>query len=526
MAMLGRGVLILMLALAVAPAVAAPGPSGGAVLAVEAYIAAVQEGDEAATRCLWSAPYLAEASALGIRYPGVICPWDLASPVTADQRLGRRAVYRVEAPVLDGGTGVVTVVRTAGGTPAVHDYGVVWENGAWRLADRIWLAGRSWPERRTIYTRLRGEDVEGLDPAACTALDHEVERQAGLLGAGPEHLAEMAAAGIPYYVTDDATVAALTGYPTRGMANLAAGAVISSDFPHFHEMAHLVANAVLGEIPLHTHPLLQEGLACRLGGRWGRAPAAILYTGWFHLDLDLITVAEVLTWEGFHRSTAGPDGSYAVAALVVDLVRERAGWDGVRRLYRQCSGPPQTLQSWTAPEVARLVLDACGLSGDVAALETAVREHAARWRRCGLWPGVDVTRDLHWRRLEGARGTVAVARHEDRWLVGVAARDYPFLVTLDGPLPDGGGTGSVPGRLFAEQWPQREREGARWGLVCRPDNVGLYDYATNRLVSTWVAGFSGEDPLEDEPSLGLTFAVAVPDELVGIPLEDLHLSLP
>ena len=55
--------------------------------------------------------------------------------------------------------------------------------------------------------------------------------------------------------------------------------------------------------------------------------------------------------------------------------------------------------------------------------------------------------------------------------------------------------------VFRDQLPDRIWLGRRWGLICRPASVSLYDFTANRLASVWVGDFTGELPL-DEGHLG------------------------
>ena len=510
----GRWIMPMIVFLACIPATLAGAAEADPAAAVADYIDAVHRGAWDEARGYWSPAYLAEAGALGITYVEVPCPWDLASPVILDHISGTVREYRIEIDHRDSDLIAVSIAPVAGGaTP--WGYALVLEGGTWRLADRIWAAGRRWPVRDTRYCMLRGPEVHGLDDRACAELDGFIEDCASSLGADAAALADLARIRIPYYVTDDATVAALTGHPTKGMANLAAGAVISSHFPHFHELVHLLVNWVLRDVSLFTHPLLQEGLACRLGGRWGRAGEVILYTGWFHLDLGLSEVADVLTWDGFHAGSGGADGNYAVSALVCELVREQAGWAGLMRLYEQLSGPLERLRSMSGSDVAGAVVEVCGWSTDdpVATLTTAVEEQASRWRRCGVTPGGGDNRDDDALRFENERGRLVVQPIGRTWSMRLQAVEYPCGVVLS-PLESVRDAGADPwSSLYAEQWPGRKWDGARWGVVCRPETVGLYDYVTNRLVATWVADFSGEPHLGEGDQAWLEFTVTVPDEL-------------
>ena len=514
---------LLLITIATAPAAAESAPTPSRV--VEAYLSAIgdQRWDEA--RALWSPEYLADSKRLGITYLDQPCAWDLASaPVLARQALrDGTAVATCDLVEQDDATATVLVQVRSADTTHVTRYGLLHAGDTWQLVNPIWLAGRSWSEHTTDYCRLYVQRDGLLNDIALAELDRFVAETVRCQGAGDDRLAELRRVKIPYYLADEATVAELTGYPTKGMADLAAGAVISSHFPHFHELAHLLVNWALKEVPLYTLPWLQEGVACRLGGRWGRSPEVILYMGRVNLDLAMVTPAEVLTWSGFRQAPAGPDATYGAGALLCDLVVSEAGWPALLDLYRAQSGDLAAVSGWTDHRVADAVGRACGWTGPttVPALIDSVVRHSERRRRCGIVPGPPV--DASSAAVVTEADGVHIRRAGSVLEVAVAGETWPVVLVLDDRPPDhrqrpaqGAST------LFQEYLPDTDWRGERWGLVCHRRSVGFYDFGTNRLMGTWVADFSGEILPADE-SGRLVFTLAGPDPRPGGPIwpEDL-----
>lgn len=510
--------LLICLPVAAAPDPADPTPRD----LVAAYVDAVRGARWDEARTLWSPDYLAECEALGITYRDQPCAWDLASPIILYRDALRSGRGRIEVSSAEahGAEQRIQVRLTMDEAGQVYTYGAVRVDRQWRLAGRTWLEGRHWQLHRTRYCRIYSRQPDRLDPATCAALDRFIEQTARRLGVPARRIDILAEAGIPYYLADDETVADLTGYSTKGMADLACGAVISSQFPHFHELAHLLVNWALQEVPLYTLPAVQEGLACRLGGRWGRSPEVILYTGWFHLDLGLITPVEILTREGFHAAAAGPDGSYGVGALVCDLVVENAGWPALLELYAALSGDLAVVTQLDAAVVAAAVGRACGWPPDTTpeALSVAVSEHSRRWRRCGVAPGVPAADDQGSTVLAVAEPGVEVRLQASRAVFKVTEAAWPVLLLVDdgsASVRDGDGAGASS--LFAEHRPDHVWDGTRWGVMCRPGTIGLYDYTTNVLLATWVADFSGERPLGEGGDRYLVFSLDWPPPSVDDP---------
>ncbi len=61
---------------------------------------------------------------------------------------------------------------------------------------------------------------------------------------------------------------------------------------------------------------------------------------------------------------------------------------------------------------------------------------------------------------------------------------------------------------FHEHLPRQEYQGQRYGLKVSPEEVALYDYATNQLLATWVAGFTEEMGACGDSENGVEFGIA------------------
>ena len=478
------------------------------------YLAAIADQRWADAEALWCPEYLADSKRLGITYLDQPCAWDLASaPVLAraDLRAGRVGTEVDVVRRTDERAEVVVQLR-AGDQTLSSRYGLTRDGDTWQLTNPIWLAGRSWPEYTTDYCRLFVQHAGLLNDVALNELDRFVVETAAQLGVGEDRLADLHRIKVPYYLADEATVAELTGYPTKGMADLAGGAVISSHFPHFHELAHLLVNWSVGEVPLYTLPWLQEGVACRLGGRWGRSPEVILYMGWVNLDMQMVTTADILTWSGFRQAPTGPNATYGVSALLCELVIGEAGWPALLDLYRKLSGGLEVVAGWTERRVADAVGCACGWTDPttVPALTDSVLRHSRCWRRCGIVPGPPA--DAPPAELITEADGVRIRRVGPALEVSVGGDTWPIVLLFD----DRSGTPrgrTAPGvsTLFQEHLPDADWQGERWGLVCRPRNVGFYDWGTNRLLGTWVADFSG-DVLPTDEHGRLVFSLVGPND--------------
>lgn len=467
------------LLLAAGPA-AADGKCHGASGAVHAYVQCVQEGRWEAARACWSPTFLAFAERHGVVPRTTPGWWDVASPVVGlrDELAADRAVCRVRARSdPEGAVATVTVVTAVDSIS--FTYAVVHEAGDWLLAGRTWGAARRWPTLQTRYFRIRHPAGHVVDPAAMAELDAFAAETVAKLGGDPSELARVPA---PYVVADAATVEEVTGHATVGMVDVASGTIVSSHFPHFHEAVHLLAGRVGPDLPMMQLPVFQEGLACLLGGRWGRSPAVVLHQGRVFLDWETLAPSDLLAAADFRRAPGGPDAAYAVAALVCATVEREAGLEQLLALNREFAGPAAAASAET---VAAAVARACAwpTSDDPRErLDMAVHELAREWRYCGIVPD-----------RGDPPAPPGIADGGSPWRVRVAGdEDGPTVLFWGEPDADPAARASS---VFTERIPGRIWSGRRWGLTCTPTSVSLYDFAANRLHGVWVADFTGDDPL-------------------------------
>ena len=451
---------------------------------VNRYIELVRRGEFRAATGLWSADFLTAAARLGIVYPDAVLPFDMASPLTlhlADLQAGA-ARLEVGAGDLSGDDFTVPVALAgAGGGPA-YRYAVIREDDTWRLANLAWAATRDWPRTESNYFAIICQDSSLLSESAVASLDDFVAATAVRFGLSPAHLDHLRDVKIPYILADDATVERLTGYATKGMGDLSAGLLVSSQFPHYHEAAHLLVNYALGAAPLHPLPALQEGLATLVGGRWGRSPAVILHMAWANAEMGFAAVADILTRGGFQSAAGGADASYPAAALLCDLIAADAGWPALLDLQRTLAEPPGPGRDANA--IAAVIGRACGWSPErpLPNLIAAWEQRREMYRRAGVAPG-------GWPDRPAPTGDDVDVAVVDGDLVFAVPGAEAMVALLPAATPGEAEAGSP---LFAELLPDRPYQGERCGIRCSASSISVYDFTTNRLVGVWVGDFAGE----------------------------------
>ncbi len=375
-----------------------------------------------------------------------------------------------------------------------------------RQTESIQRGGAHWPILTTEFFRIHYQPGGIPDSIACREMDVFVDQILTKLDPSGARVGELREQKMSYYLCDDDTVEKLTGYSTKGMADLSGRAVISSHFPHFHELAHLLVHITRQEPPLQTHPLLQEGIACLLGGRWGRAPATILYTSWVHRSFGMGKLDEIMTRDDFFTFQGGPDVAYPLGAMLCEVVRHEAGWPGLMALYENLSGSAEFVTSLTAEEVMGSVAAVCGwpLHEGRHRLDEAMDLAWPDYRQCGIAPGIPLPVEELVQVITLDGGEVRVRRRGERFMVQVKAEFFP--VYLLSPATGREASSS----LFADHLPDETYQGQRYGLRCSPNNIAWYDFATNQLLATWVSDFTDEHEACDDQNNGLVFEIFGP----------------
>jgi len=495
----GRLAGLLLLAVSLPASVAHGGPTVASDPRglVEDYLARLQGGDPGGADSLWVADDLRHANRLGIRYPAGPPKHDSASIIfpnlaAIQRREVRVSVARVEQ---EENQAEITLELTGPAGPGGCSYRAEKVAGVWKLASSLRLLTRGWACRDTRYFRLLAPEPSWWNDRLCHALTAEVNRQAAVLGVTEDRLLLLEREKFDLVFCKEAEVERLAGAPTRGFANLQFDAVVTQERFHTHEMAHLMVNFWLQELPLFTLPFFQEGTAVHLGGRWGKSPAVMEMLGVFLLENWDLDLADLLDFQGFHRVMA--DLSYPVAGLFCGFLLERVGAERYRRLYLAASGTAEEVQGLEPDRIKSLLQEITGTPW--SELMADFDRWWPRRRDGGLRPLAELPGEVAMKDSSGT-GVVRVGCGGERtWfeveLVPGANRGVVLLRESEPEF-------SPPSRsnLFADRLPGEAYRGERAGIIfdAEAQEVGLYDFALDLLVAKFAVGLGGKDSLWDE----------------------------
>ena len=367
-----------------------------------------------------------------------------------------------------------------------------------RRGDWFWLGypqdfySAGWPVIESRYLRIRTHPAmqKYLNPVSLAEVDRFVEQIANRLNMTDQMLASIRTSKIEYFFCpSDSVVQQISGFLVKGTLDLASNDIISADFPHFHELVHLLVNVRLQELPLYTLPFVREGLAVYLAGRWGKHPAPLLDLAVFLYEQELVVFDSILTMSGF-ESESGADIVYPVAGLFTSYLIDKMGMPKFLDLYLRLSGKFPEVNNLSIRDIQTAFAETTGrASWDD--LETDFMNYLKQHKEKEVvaLPGLGKQGG---KIIDDTRFTVF---DNGDWLA------FEFVAAPGDTLCQGnlifGPIDSLKGQvssLFEAQYRDGTLvDGYRYGVRYDQNEAGLYDYVTNQLVAKYIWGITPSD---------------------------------
>ena len=470
-----------------------------AIPVFDEYLQLIADGNYEIAADMWTPEALERSSRFGIKFTDIPMKVDCNSPIM--RNLGEMEA-NILSPVrqyedLDSAQWYrLEYANIYGSSLLKHNYYMQ------RRGDWFWISyaqdfyGASWPVTVTRYLRIRShpDARKYLNPAVIAEADRFIEQTASRLGISDSLLQQIAASKIEYYLCpSDSMVEKMTGFLTVGTLDLASNDIISADFPHFHELTHLLINIRLREMPLYTLPVMREGLATWLAGRWGKQTAPLMDLAVFLYKEGLVTFDSIFTMGGFDHES-GADIVYPVAGLFCGYLTEKLGMTGCLDLYLGLSGKFTQVNGMTASEVQAKIAKAAKFA-DWAALKTGFETYLDRHQaeRVVARPGLgDIKKTL--------MDDKSFAVYDDGDWLAFEFRAAPGDSLCQGNLlfaPTDSLKGHIS-QLFELQYNDKQAfEGFRYGVRYDQNEAGLYDYVTNQLLAKYIWGITPSDQYFD-----------------------------
>lgn len=490
---------------------------------VREYISALKNGEWDKAQSFWLPPEIERANRLGIKFSDIEVKYDCTSPYVNDRQKLKidQCVEMVKADLIDSTSARVDVsIRRPLYKQTDQIYYLVKTGETWQICSPMLVLARNWQNKQTKYFSIIYSDSSLLNDYAISEMDGFIDTLADLLQIPADRMKHLEQTKIDYYLCTAPQMKSLTGFEAHGMTSFPFDAIITRHLPHTHEIVHLMTNYALQELPLYTVPVAQEGLACCLGGRWGKTPAIINYWGNVSVALGMTDLDDVITTAGFIGCPGGADAAYAISSLFAQSSIENFGAVKFLEFYGKLSGNLPAVESLSVENIKSLAVETFGKSW--TEIQAHFDDTVKKYHYCGIVPG----------KLESGAPLAEASADQAELSVLGDDKSYYFTISMHGDFQGGLLTFSEHNRAantdyvswqFEEQNPGIDYNGAILGLKFNKDEAGLYDYRTNMLIAKYVYGFTPEDDYYDPDSKQITFAID--KNLLGRNIEDYRLSL-
>lgn len=472
----------------------------------DSYLAALEEMRWDDAEACWTPRAITRAHTTEISYANVPVKLDCASPLTAALSAIRNDKAKISVETVSPASDTTRLtVRIISATDTVTTtYYAENASSGWRLTSPLYYYSHGWKIHPTAYVDVYYADTSLLNEYACKVMDDFVEAVGTKLGLTTEDLAQLKSQRIDYFLGTGDDVRRMTGFDTQGMTDLQTDAVVSRSLPHEHELTHLLVNYRQKRLPLYTLPLLQEGLAACLGGRWSKSPQAIAYQGYITLANEIGRLDDLLTRSGFNDPAVGAEVSYPIAALFTGFLLEKGGIEKYLALYTALSGSDNRVGSFDVAGVKAAIEKAYGIPW--AKVAAGFEEYWRHLPLVGIAPDASQPSGDPNIVIDTLGARISIWNNPD--LVHFAvdlpsdARECMLLIKdIEAVDP------AYRSWLFAERLPREAYAGEHIGVRFSADEAAVYDFLTSKLQASYIHALSPQPGYRDEATGTIHFAV-------------------
>lgn len=253
----------------------------------------------------------------------------------------------------------------------------------------------------------------------------------------------------------------LTDYKARGMCNLAYDYLITTYNCHYHELIHLLLNYKLKNLPLYTHPFLQEGIAVALGGRGGKEPGVILNLGCFLEKSGFLNYKDLLNVDNYRNNDVSL--SYPLSGLYNEFLLEKISIDKYLKLYLKYSSfnniPSTISTSDLPPEEEWLKF----LDQNPDNEEIKLNFNKNDFEKLIENPSFTISQQDDYYLFETKGSLLLSASDKDE---------------------------NYQSKIFNELFPNNKYEGEKYLLRVNDTEIAVYNLYTNNLIANYASGFT------------------------------------
>lgn len=264
---------------------------------------------------------------------------------------------------------------------------------------------------------------------------------------------------------DEDEIKIVTGFTTRGIYIIAQDYIITTYNAHYHELLHFLINFKLRELPLYTHPFLQEGFAVAYGGRGGLEAHTISEMGVFLIKSGFATYTELLNKSDFQKMDASI--SYSISGLYTNFFIKKLGIDHFLNLYRKYSGSSEKVffanilgKDLLPDNQWNLYVDSLSTLNPIKIVENT--------RRTDFEP---ITQQNNFEIYEN--NAYYFFRIKDTLLISTSTIISNFR-----------------SRIFSEHFPSRKYNSEKYLIIANQNEISVYNLFSNNLIGKYVVSFS------------------------------------
>ena len=468
---------------------------------MSSYIDALIDEDYEGAAQFWHSQYIETCNRLGITYRNVPYKYDCTSPLLqnmASIRDGSASWTTTQTMLGPQHYKLILKIHTPERTVS-YDYFFLDDSTGTHLIPRFWLHLNNLSVVKTRYFDVFYRNESQLNDFALFDLDQYTELTLMKLGASKKMLETLKEQRIEYYlaVTEN-EVSELLGFSSRGMFFAPSDIIISRYLPDYHELALFALSYTQDNLGLYTAPFIRQGLACYFGGRFGQSKEVMPQIANFTLANDVYAA-------GFHTKIGSIDFSYPLSLGLVETLTERYNIKGTLKLLSDLSGSMTDVAGWTSDDVKAVIT---GFTGKTwSEIEMFSKEKIASDPFPNLKPGVN----------PGSGQTVFESGTID-YLARITLNEGWYNVKMIPHSPDSKIEGAIVIKglvgnthnefksfLWNEQFPDIPHINQLYSIRYNPDEIGVYDYLTNRLVAKYVLSFDNGNKLVNEGEISFRF---------------------
>ncbi|MCZ7609506.1 MAG: hypothetical protein M5U17_05015 [Ignavibacterium sp.] len=334
------------------------------------------------------------------------------------------------------------------------------------IVSKPFFYSRNWRTKESDHFKFYISDETLFNNYSINQLESFISRMFSLMKFSDEQINQIKQKKICYFLCKDQNeIQRVTGFVTRGMYILAQDYIVTTYNTHYHEIEHFLINFKLKELPLYTHPFLQEGLAVAFGGRGGLAANTVLETGVFIVKSDLADYPELLSRKYFLNTDASI--SYPVSGLYTDFLIKQIGIEKFVDLYKQYS-----------------------TSNDLNKIETVDKNNLPAQEKWNLYVDSLLNKNpVKTAENSDIKNFEPVIKKEE-FEIYKNDEEYLFRIKDTLLIRSSNKFSDYKSKLFAEHFPGRAYQSEKYLIIANPNEISVYNLYSNNLIGKYIASFS------------------------------------